>query len=222
LKIGIHNIIPTVGYLLYTTACIFLTFILFNKIDLETPGTVIVWLLFILACYAMFGLMSYHLKFILLTDKKLTVVRPFRFQFITIEFEAIINIDWNIWSVPKSGDYRNLTIRTNNFKINFTDFEFINFNSLEKFILEKTNVTSKFNLTIKQNVELAQAKENRWWNLIWILMLFVFLILVSFNEKIGNQKLIIQVVIIGLIIRLTVVSLEYHNRIKSFNRKKGG
>jgi hypothetical protein len=213
LKIGIHNIIPAFGYILYTTLCIFLAITLFDRFDAEAPGTIILWLILILACYTMLGLMSYNLKFIWMTDEKMTVLRPLRFQFEIIEFKDIITIDWNIWSAPKLGDYRNLTIKTNNFKTNFSDFEFINFNSLERFILDKTQVSSQFNLKIKRNVELAQARENRWWNLAVILMLFIFLVLVSLNGETGWQKLIIQTVIIVVIIRLVVVFIEYQKRI---------
>jgi hypothetical protein len=218
LKIGIHNIIPTVAYVLYTAGCIFLTISLFNKFDaeVEASGTIILYALLILACYAMFGLLSFHLKFIFLTDNKMTVIRPFRFQFRTIALDDIKKIDWNTWSVPKLGDYRKLTITTGDFKTNFSDFEFINFNRLERFLLDKTKVTSKFNLTIKQNVELSQAKENRWWNLVAILMSVFFLIMISFNGKTG----VAQVAIVLLIIRLTVVFVEYQNRISHFNRKR--
>jgi hypothetical protein len=98
----------------------------------------------------------------------MTVIRPFRFQFKTIDLDDIKKINWNTWSIHKLGDYRKLTITADNFKTNFSDFEFINFNRLESFLLDKTKVTSKFSLTIKQNVELSQAKANRWWNLVAI------------------------------------------------------
>jgi hypothetical protein len=150
----------------------------------------------------------------------MTVIRPFRFQLKTIDLDDIKKIDWNIWSIHKLGDYRNLTITTDNFKANFSDFEFINFNRLERFLLDNTKVTSKFDLTIKQNVELSQAKGNRWWNLVAILMSAFFLAMISFNGKTGTGKLIAQIIITFLIIRLTVVFVEYQNRISDFNRKK--
>jgi uncharacterized membrane protein len=220
LKIGIHNIIPTIAYILYTAACIFLTIFLLNKFDGETPGTIMLYTLLILGSYGMFGLLSFRLKFVFLTDKKFTVLRPFRFQLRTIDFNNIKKIDWNIWSIHRLGDYRNLTITTNDFKTNFTDFEFINFNALESFLLEKTKGTSKFNLTNKQNVELSQAKENRWWNIVAVLMSIFFLAMISLNGKTGAGKLIAQIIITFLIIRMIVVFVEYQNRISDFNKKR--
>jgi hypothetical protein len=155
-----------------------------------------------------------------MTDNKMTVIRPFRFQFRTIDFDDIKKIDWNIWSVYRIGDYRNLTITTDHFKTNFSDFEFINFNRLERFLLDKIKVTSKFDLTIKQNVELSQAKENRWWNLIAILMSAFFLAMISFNGKTGTGKLIAQIAITIFLIRMTIVFIEYQNRISVFSKKR--
>jgi hypothetical protein len=220
LKIGIYNIIPTIAYILYTAACVFLTIFLFDRFEGETIGTIILYTIFILGSYGMFGLLSFHLKFIFLTDKQITVLQPFRFQLRTIDFDNIKKIDWNIWSIHKLGDYRKLTITTDDFKINFSDFEFINFNRLESFLLDKAKVTSKFDLTIKKNVELSQAKGNRWWNLIAILMSAFFLAMISFNGKTGTGKFIAQIAITILIIRLTVVFIEYQNRISDFNKKR--
>jgi hypothetical protein len=188
-----------------------LTIFLFDKFSGETLGTIIPYTLFMLGSYGMFGLFSFHLKFIFLTDKKITFLRPFRFQLRTIYFDSIKKIDWNIWSIHRLGDYRNLTITTDNFRTNFSDFEFINFNRLESFLLDKTKVTSRFDLTIKKNVELSQAKGNRWWNLIAILISIFFLAMISFNGKTGAGKLIAQIAIILLIIRLTFVFIEYQN-----------
>jgi uncharacterized membrane protein len=87
-------------------------------------------------------------------------------------------------------------------------------------LLDKTKVTSKFNLSIKQNVELSQAKVNRWWNLVAILMSVFFLAMISFNGKTGTGKLIVQIIIAFLVIRLTVVFVQYQNRISDFNKKR--
>jgi hypothetical protein len=168
----------------------------------------------------MVGLLSYRLRIVLMTNDKIKIMTPFKFQLRTIDFDNIKKIDWNIWSIHKLGDYRKLTITTENFKTNLSDFEFINFNGLESFLLDKTKVTSKFNLSTKQNVELSQAKENRWWNLIAILMSAFFLAMISFNGKTGTGKVIAQIIITFLVIRLTVVFVEYQNRIRDFNKKK--
>lgn len=211
---------PTAAYILYTTGCVFLTFFLFDMFDGETLGTIILFILLMLGSYGMFGLLSFRLKFIILTDQKIIILRPFRFQLRTIDFDNVKKIDWNIWSIHKLGDYRKLTITTDEFKTEFSDFEFINFNKLETFLLDKTKVTSKFNLTTKQNVELSQAKENRWLNLIAILMSVFFLAMISFNGKTGTGKLIAQIAITLFIIRLTIVFVEYQNRINVFSKKK--
>jgi hypothetical protein len=147
------------------------------------------------------------------------VLRPFRFQLRIIDFDTIKRIDWSIWSIHRLGDYRNLTITTDDYKTNFSDFEFINFNNLESFLLDKTKVTSEFNLTTKKNVELEQAKENRWWNLIAILMSIVFLAMISFNGKTWTGLHIAQIAITLFIIRMTIVFIEYQNRIRDYNKE---
>jgi hypothetical protein len=68
-----------------------------------------------------------------MTNDKIKIMIPFRFKLKTIDFDNIKKIDWNIWSIHKLGDYRKLTITTDNFKTNISDFEFINFNGLESF-----------------------------------------------------------------------------------------
>lgn len=221
MRIGIHNIIPTFAYILYAVGCIFLTNFLFNDLDaqVETAGTVILYIALILACYAMFGLLSFHLKFVFITENKVTVVRPFRFQFETIDLGDIKKIDWNTFSIQRLGDYRKLTLTTDDFKMNFSDFEYINFNSLERFLLDKASLSGKFNLTSKQDVELSQAKGNRWWNLTAILISMFFLAMISWNGKSGTVKLIAQIGIAMLIIRLSKVFLEYQKRIRIFSKK---
>ena len=51
----------------------------------------------------------------------MTVLRPFRFQFKTIDLDDIKKIDWNTWSIHKLGDYRKLTVTTDDFKTNFCE-----------------------------------------------------------------------------------------------------
>jgi hypothetical protein len=191
-----------------------------DKYETATTGATIFLLSFLILCYGMVGLLSYRLKLVIMTNDKIKIMIPFRFKLKTIDFGNIKKIDWNIWSIHKLGDYRKLTITTDNFKTNISDFEFINFNDLESFLLDKTKVTSKFNLSVKQNVELSQAKVNRWWNLVAILMSVFFLAIISFNGKIGTGKLIVQVIIAFLVIRLTVVFVQYQNRISDFNKKR--
>jgi|JI10StandDraft_1071094.scaffolds.fasta_scaffold202514_2 hypothetical protein len=197
-----------------------MTIIFLDKYETATTGAIIFFLSFLILCYGMVGLLSYRLRIVLMTNDKIKIMTPFKFQLRTIDFDNIKKIDWNIWSIHKLGDYRKLTITTENFKTNLSDFEFINFNGLESFLLDKTKVTSKFNLSTKQNVELSQAKENRWWNLIAILMSAFFLAMISFNGKTGTGKVIAQIIITFLVIRLTVVFVEYQNRIRDFNKKK--
>ena len=47
-----------------------------------------------------------------------------------------------------------------------------------------------------------------------------FLVMISFSGKTGTGKLIAQIAITFLIVRLTVVFVEYQNRISDFNKEK--
>jgi len=212
LRIGIPNLIPLFGFFLFGTISILFTILFFDKVDVETTGMTIVFVLFILSCYAMFGLLSYHFKIIIMTDKKLILVLPFRFQYRSLEFASIKNLKWDLWGIYRLGDYRKLNVLiSSGYDINISDFEFINYDSLEKLLIEKANV--KPDLSRKQNVELQQAKWNRWLNVLAIVMFVFYFFVISSGQMRTDIRFGVQVAIVIVTWRLVVRLVQYQQRI---------
>ena len=218
MRIGIPNVIPLFGYLFFGTVSIFMTILFFDKVDAEKTGVTIFLAIFILACYTTFGLLSYRFKVVVMTDKELIVIIPFRFQCKSFKFENIKDLKWDLWVTYKMGDYRKLVIQTSSgYVTNISDLEFINYDSLEKWLIDSTNL--KLNLARKLNIELQQAKANRWLNIIAIVMFVFFFFVLSKGQMRTDVRFPIQIVMIIINWRLIIRLVQYQQRINE-NKKR--
>jgi hypothetical protein len=219
LRIGIPNVLPLFGFLLFGTFSILLTISFLDKVDAETTGASIFFVIFILSCYAMFSLLCYRFKVIIMTESKLVIVLPFRFQFRVFKFESIQDLKWDLWGIHRLGDYRKLNILTSSgYRTNISDLEFINYDSLEKRLIDKTDV--KLNLHRKMNVELQQAKWNKWLNLVVIVMFVLFFFLLSNGRMRTDIRFGIQIAIVIITWRLVARLVQYQQRINRSKQRK--
>lgn len=218
MRLGIPNILPLIGYLLFWTISIFMTFIFLDKYETATTGDTIFVVISLLFCFIIIAFLSYRFKIVLLTDKSIKIITPFRFQLKDIKFSDLTNLNWDLWGTYRTGDYRRLTITTSSgFQANISDFEFINYDSLEKWVLERTSLDINFNK--KLNVELQQAKWNKWTNLFIIGVLIFFFILLSNEHSDNIMNISIRIAMIFITWRLIVKLIQYQKRIDG-NKKK--
>jgi hypothetical protein len=212
--------LPFIGYLLFWTIGIFMTIIFLDKYETATTGAIIFFLTFLLLCYFMVGLLSYRFKIVLLTEEEIKVIIPFRFQFQEFKFSDVAEIKWDLWGTYRTGDYRKLIItNSSGLQTNISDLEFINYDSLEKWILERTSLT--LNLERKLNVELQQAKVNRWLNLFIIVVFIFFFFLLSSGQRDNNINIGIRIAMVFITWRLIVRLVQYQKRINENNQRRG-
>lgn len=176
-------------------------------------------IVFLLIILFMFGLMSYRFKIIFMNSANLIIIFPFRFQVKKLGLNQIDSLDWDLWETHKLGDYRKLTFSSKSgFKSNISDLEFWNYDSLEKWLLEKTK--SEYDLKQKDKIELAQAKYNKWVNLVTIpLLIFFFYIFYETPHNAAINPIIIglQFSTVLIVWRLTERLIDYQKRL---NRSK--
>jgi hypothetical protein len=150
------------------------------------------------------------------------IIFPFRFHSKKLSLNEIDNLDWDLWETHKLGDYRRLSFSTNSgFRSNISDLEFWNYESLEKWLLDNTN--SEFNLKQKDKVELAQAKYNKWVNIVVIplLIFFWYIFFVTPSPAAINPiRIGLQLTMIIIIWRLTERLVDYQKRINRNKRNK--
>jgi hypothetical protein len=196
-----------------------MTIIFLDKYETATTGATIFFLTFLILCYFMVGLLSYRFKIVLLTKEKIIVIIPFRFQFQEFKFGDFAKIKWDLWGTFRTGDYRKLIITSSSgLHTNISDLEFINYNSLEKWILERTSL--ELNLERKLNVELQQAKVNRWLNLFIIVVFIFFFFLLSSGQRDNNINIGIRIAMVFITWRLIVRLVQYQKRINENNQRR--
>jgi uncharacterized membrane protein len=96
--------------------------------------------------------------------------------------------------------------------------EFINYDSLEKWLMERTGL--EFNLDRKTYVEVQQAKYNRWVNLVAILMVGFFTFLIATGRNDNNIRTAILLILVLIIWRLCVRLVQYQQRIKESRQRR--
>ncbi|QSE97227.1 hypothetical protein [Fulvivirga lutea] len=216
MKLGIPNILPLIGFTFFGAISISMSILFFDKVDSATTGSTIFFALFLLMCFGMFGILCYRFKIVVMTDKKLIIIIPFRFQFKTFTFENIKSLKWDLWETFKMGDYRKLSIQTNSgYLTNISDLEFINYDSLEKWLMKKT--TLELNLDRKFYNEVQQAKWNKWVNIIVILLVGFFMLLFATGN---NFNFIVPLFLAIIIWRLIVKLVQYQQRINESRQRR--
>lgn len=197
-----------------------MTALFFDKAATASIGPTIFFVIFILLCYAMFGIMSYRFKIIIMTGKELIVIKPFRLQQKRFKFDSIKSLKWELWEIYRMPDFRKLNILTTaGDRLNISDLEFINYDRLEKWLIENANV--ELNLGWKRNVEVRQAKFNRWLNLVAIVMLsFIFFVVLLSTPHRESVRLAVLITIPVIMWRLLVHLTRYQERIAAARRKR--
>ncbi|WP_162056168.1 hypothetical protein [Pontibacter pamirensis] len=212
MRIGIPNILPLFGYVFFGTLSIAMTTLFLDKFATATTGAVVFLAVFILVCYIMFVLLSYRFKIVVMTDKELIFIIPFRFKLQSFKFDNIKHLKWDLWETYKMGDYRKLVIQTSSgYLTSISDLEFINYNSLETWLINKTDL--KLNLDRKLDIELQQAKWNRWLNVVAIVMFVFFFFLFSKGQLRTDIRFPIQIAIVIIIWRLLARLIQYQQKI---------
>jgi hypothetical protein len=212
LRIGIPNFIPLFGYLFFVAIGIKMPILYFEKLETATSGMTIFIIILILSCSLMIGVLSYRLKFVVMTDNRIIVIMPFRLQYRSLKYDNVVNLKWKLWTTYKMGDYRKLIILTGSgYQINISDLEFINYDRLECWLIDKTNL--KLNLSQKLKIELEQAKYNRWLNLLVILFSLFILHIFSTKQNQSDVIVIIQIIIAVIIWRLALRLYQYQQLI---------
>ena len=196
-----------------------MTILFLNKVDTAETGATIFFVIFLLLCYGMFGLFSFRFKIVVMTGNKVIVVFPFRLKLQSFTYDNIEGLKWDLWETFKLGDYRKLTIQTKSgFVTNISDLEFINYDSLEKCLVTRTNI--ELNLDRKVYVEVQQAKYNKWVNIGTILVVGFFTFLIANGHSDNNIKNIILVVLILTIWRMLVRLVQYQQRINESRQRR--
>jgi len=220
LRIGIPNFIPLFGYFFFGAGGTVMAISFFNKVDSATTGATIFVVIIILLCYAMLGIMSYRFKIIVMTGQELIAIMPFRLQYKCLKLDSIKSLKWELWEIQRLPDFRKLNILTaSGYRLNISDLEFVNYDRLEKWLIENTN--AERNLDWKLNVEVRQAKYNRWVNLVTLVIMVVFFFVVPLSIRRGeNVKLVILITLSVIIWRLVAQLIRYQERIAAGRRKR--
>ena len=154
-----------------------------------------------------------------MTNNELIIIMPFRLKYMRFTFDNIKNLQWDLWYTYRTGDYRKLNITTSSgYKTNISDLEFINYNSLEKWLIQKTNI--ELNLERKLNVELRQAKSNRWLNAVIIVMFVFFFFLFSIGIRQNNISIFIRIAMVVITWRLVVRLVQYQQLINAVGQRR--
>ncbi len=169
--------------------------------------------------YGTFFFLSYRLTIILMNDDEVWVLKPFRFKYVKFRMNEIKDLTWNFWGVPRFGDYRQLAITTTSgVQTKITDFEFINYDRLERRLME--NTTLKLNLRRKREVEINSARANRWLNVAAIAMC-VYGIIDFARSPMYRPALFVLQIILSLVAVLLIFRLvQYQSLINSKSSKK--
>jgi hypothetical protein len=219
LRIGLPNILPLIGFLFFGAVGVLMTILFFDKVDTAETGATIFFVIFILFSYGMFGLLCFRFKVVVMTVNKLVIIFPFRLKLHSITYDKIDDLKWDLWGTFRMGDYRKLIIRTQSgYRTNISDLEFINYDSLEKWLMERTKL--EFNLDRKTYVEVQQAKYNKWVNMVAILMVGFFTFLISNGRNDNNIRTVILLILVLIIWRLCVRLVQYQQRIKVSRQRR--
>lgn len=196
-----------------------MTILFFDKVDTAETGATIFFVIFLLLCYGMFGLLSYRFKIVALTDNKVVLVFPFRLKHQSFTYDNVEVLKWDLWETFKLGDYRKLTIQTKSgYVTNISDLEFINYDSLEKWLMTRTKI--ELNLDRKTYVEVQQAKYNKWVNIVTTLLVGFFTFIIATGHSDNDIRNIILVVLILTIWRMLIRLVQYQQRINESHKRR--
>jgi hypothetical protein len=219
LRIGLPNILPLVSFLFFGATSVAMTILFFDKVDTTEIGPTIFFVIFLLLCYGTFGLLSFRFKVVVMTHNRLIIVFPFRLSLHGFTYDNIDDLKWDLWQMFKMGDYRKLAIRTKSgYKTNISDLEFINYDSLEKWLMTRTKL--QFNLDRKTNIEVQQAKYNKWVNIVVIFIAVLLTLVITTERGDSNIRVVVPVVLVLTIWRMVVRLIQYQQRINESRQRR--
>ena len=154
-----------------------------------------------------------------MTNKKFIVIAPFRFLIKSFSYDSIVDLKWDLWTTHKIGEYRKLLIKTSSgYQTNISDLEFINYDSLEKWLVNR--ISLELNLERKFYIEVQQAKWNKWLNIV-VISLSVFLFFVLSNGPLRTDiRIPIQIIMIFILWRLVLRLIQYQQNINTSKRRR--
>jgi hypothetical protein len=196
-----------------------MSILFFDKVDTAETGATVFFVIFLLLCYGMFGLLCFRFKIVAMTENRIVIIFPFRLKLQSFTYDKVDDLKWDLWQTFKLGDYRKLIIKINTGdQTNISDLEFINYDGLEKYLIARTKL--ELNLDRKTYVEVQQAKYNKWINMVAILVIGFFIFLIATGHSGNNIRTITLVVLIFVIWRMLVKLVQYQQRINDSRQRR--
>ncbi len=206
MKIGIYNIFTTFWFLMMLLSSGTLTYFSYNKNFYSGDAILIVKIIIAIMSLIFICILLYLLfKFkILIVNKNIIIsIHPFILKVNTIDITKINNVKWTNFPAFKGTIYRKVVLKQGKYKIEISDLEFENFESLVRSL---NGNTSKHKITIEQ------AKSNNSMMIFNIIVLFVFLVFLLINttwKNIHNAEIIFFLINIILLIASIKRALNY-------------
>lgn len=187
MKIGIYNIFTTFWFLTMLLCSGTLTYASFNK-DLYSGDVifivkiVITIMSLVFICILLYLL--YKFRILIINKNNIISIHPFILKVNRIDITKTKNVKWKNFPAFKGTIYRKAEIKQGKYKIDISDFEFENFESL---------VSSLNGNTSKYKIAIEQAKSNNSMMIFNIILLFGFLVFLTINtiwNNINNLELL--------------------------------
>lgn len=220
MRVGIPNLLPLLGYFLSTGVLYFLWVTALSP--MTGQGNRVGMLLILIPAIVLFFIINWQLQVIIIFKSHIFCVAPFRLNYKYLSLKNPFNIEWQLVDSNKFGNYKKLSVRNShsNTNIDFSDYEFINFNQLESFLT--SNKMANWDTARKRTVEIGVAKVNKWINLsliaIFLFLLFVILFLYSLSDTYTIEPIgLLGITFITIVIfRLGLRLQEYDKWLKRY------
>ena len=196
MRIGIYNIFTTFWFFIMLLCSGLLAYQSFSKELYMSDVNMIAKIVIVIITLIFFCILIYLLyKFrILITYKNLIIsVNPFLLKIVKIDILEIKSVKWTNFTAFKSTTYKMVEIKDINSKIEITDLEFENFETLVQNI-EKDKVR-------KLKIDIEQAKSNNWneiFNTFLLSGFLIFLIIITILNK--AHFLLISFILINIVL----------------------
>lgn len=212
MKIGIYNIFTTFWFLTMLLCSGTLTYVSFEKNLYSSDAILIVKIVIAVMSLIFFCILLYLLykfRILIVNKNNIISIHPFILKVNTIDITKTKNVRWRNFPAFKGTIYRIAEIEQGKFKIDISDFEFENFESLVRSL---NGNTGKLKITIEQ------AKSNNSMMIFNIIILFgflVFLIIDTNWNNVNNFELLLFFMNIILLFASIKRALSYRKVLKS-------
>ena len=212
MKIGIYNIFTTFWFLTMLLCSGTLTYVSFEKNLYSSDAILIVKIVIAVMSLIFFCILLYLLykfRILIVNKNNIISIHPFILKVNTIDITKTKNVRWRNFPAFKGTIYRKAEIKQGKFKIDISDFEFENFESLVRSL---NGNTDKLKMTIEQ------AKSNNSMMIFNIIILFGFLVflIIDINwNNVNNFELLFFLMNIILLFASIKRALSYRKVLKS-------